>query len=108
MCRGRPFRRFEADLRARRQRAEEILVEFHSSHSEKQRPIRAWIGEHGTEDQRGRLDAGVLPVAEAVEAMTAHEFRSVDHLPRYQLNGAARLQAHLRGYRRTPMRSFPA
>jgi hypothetical protein len=91
-------RRFEADLRARRQRAEDDLVAFHASHSEKQRLIRAWIGEDGTEDQRRRLDAGVLPVAEAVEAMTTGEFRAVSHLPQYELNGAARLQTHLRGY----------
>ena len=58
--------------------------------------MREWIGENGTADQRARLAAGVLPFDEAVDAMTDEAFRTVNHLPRYQHDGVARLQAHLR------------
>ena len=54
------LRRFHADLRARRERAEHAVVEFHSSYAEKQRLVREWIDENGTADQRARLAAGVL------------------------------------------------
>ena len=92
------LRRFHADIRARRERAEGAVVEFHSAYTEKQRRVREWMGEHGTEDQRARLAAGVLPLEEAVDAMTEDAFRMVDHLPRYQQDGVARLQAHLRTF----------
>jgi hypothetical protein len=92
------LRRFHADLRARRQRAEQTIVEFHSAYSEKQRLVRDWMNENGTADQRARLAAGVLPLEEAVEAMSDEAFRAVDHLPRYQPDGVARLQAHLRTF----------
>ena len=92
------LRRFHADLRARRERAEQTIVEFHSAYAEKQRLAREWMGEKGTSDQRARLAAGVLPLEEAVEAMTDEAFRALDHLPRYQSDGVARLQAHLRTF----------
>src|SRR4029453_10804267 len=92
------LRRFHADLRARRQRAEQTIVEFHSAYSEKQRLVRDWMNDNGTADQRARLAAGVLPLEEAVEAMSDEAFRAVDHLPRYQPDGVARLQAHLRTF----------
>lgn len=92
------LRRFHADLRVRRERAEQTIVEFHSAYSEKQRLVREWMIDHGTEDQRARLASGVLPLEEAIEAMTDAAFRQVDRLPRYQPDGVARLQAHLRTF----------
>lgn len=92
------LRRFHADLRARRERAEHTVVEFHSAYSEKQRLVREWTNDNGTADQRARLAAGVLPLEEAVEAMTDDAFRPVDHLLRYQHDGVAVLQAHLRSF----------
>jgi hypothetical protein len=92
------LRRFHADIRARRERAEGAVVEFHSAYAEKQRRAREWMGEHGTADQRARLNAGVLPLEEAVDAMTEEAFRTVDHLPRYQHGGVAQLQTHLRAF----------
>jgi hypothetical protein len=92
------LRRFHADLRARRERAEQTIVEFHSAYAEKQRLAREWMGDKGTSDQRARLAAGVLPLEEAVEAMTDEAFRALDRLPRYQSDGVARLQAHLRTF----------
>src|SRR5262249_41598717 len=92
------LRRFHADLRARRERAAQTIVEFYSTYAEKQRLAREWMGDKGTSDQRARLAAGVLPLEEAVEAMTDEAFGALDHLPRYQSDGVARLQAHLRTF----------
>ena len=108
MFRMEALRRFHADLRARRERAEQTIVEFHSAYAEKQRLVREWMSENGTADQRARLAAGVLPLEEAVEAMTEEAFRMVDHLPRYQHDGVARLQAHLARFRPTRRRPFPS
>ena len=90
------YRRFQADLRARRDRAQDDVATFHAVHAEKQRLVREWTSAHGTDDQRARLAAGVLPLEEIVEAMTAQAFAGVAQLPAYGRDGAARLQAHLR------------
>jgi hypothetical protein len=92
------LRRFQADLRARRERAEHTIVEFHSAYAEKQRLVREWMRDNGTADQRARLAAGVLPLDEAVQAMTDDAFRALARLPRYQPDGVARLQAYLRTF----------
>ena len=89
-------RRFRADLRARReqnlhQRAEQLAL-----YEEKKRLIAEWIAAHGTPEQRGRQAAGVLPMAEAIEAMTDEAFVVIGDRPRYLRDGAERLQAHLR------------
>lgn len=89
-------RRFRADLRARReqnlhQRAEQLAL-----YEEKKRLIAEWIAVHGTPEQRGRQAAGVLPMAEAIEAMTDEAFVVIGDRPRYLRDGAERLQAHLR------------
>lgn len=89
-------RRFRADLRARReqnlhQRAEQLAL-----YEEKKRLIAEWIAAHGTPEQRGRQAAGVLPMAEAIEAMTDEAFGVIGDRPRYLRDGAERLQAHLR------------
>lgn len=89
-------RRFRADLRARReqnlhQRAEQLAL-----YEEKKRLIAEWIAVHGTPEQRGRHAAGVLPMAEAIEAMTDEAFVVIGDRPRYLRDGAERLQAHLR------------
>ena len=90
------YRRFQADLRARREHAHENLEVFHASHAEKLRLVGKWITEHGAADQRDRLAAGVLPLEEGIDAMTAQAFQALEHLRRYARDGAARLQAHLR------------
>jgi hypothetical protein len=89
-------RRFRADLRARReqnlhQRAEQLAL-----YEEKRRLIAEWIAVHGTPEQRGRQAAGVLPMAEAIEAMTDEAFVVIGDRPRYLRDGAERLQEHLR------------
>ncbi len=92
------YRRFQADLRGRRERAQDDVATFHAAHAEKQRLVGEWTTEHGTDDQRARLTAGVLPLEEIVEAMTAQAFALVAHLPAYGRDGATRLQAYLRAF----------
>ena len=60
--------------------------------------MRECVSDNGTADQQARLAAGVLPLEEAVEAITDEAFRAADHLPRYQPDGVARLQMHLRTF----------
>lgn len=60
--------------------------------------VADWIAAHGADDQRARLAAGVLPLDEAIDAMTTQVFAGLARLPRYERDGAARLQAHLRTF----------
>jgi hypothetical protein len=89
-------RRFRADLRGRRdenlrQRAEQLAL-----HEEKKRLAAEWIAAHGTPEQQSRQAAGVLPIAEAIEAMADEAFAVVGDRPRYLRDGHQQLQAHLR------------
>jgi hypothetical protein len=67
-------------------------------HEEKKRIVAAFIAEHGTSDQRSRLDAGVLPMREAVEAIADRTFAAIGARPQYVRDGAEALQAHLRRF----------
>jgi len=89
-------RRFRADLRARRERNQETHKAQLELHQEKRRAIAAWISASGTPDQQARLAAGVLPLDEAIEAMTEQAFAAASQYARYARDGAARLQTYLR------------
>lgn len=91
-------RRFRADLRSRAEQKREEWVAEQATYQEKQRVIAEWVATHGTADQQARHAAGVLPVAEAVEAMTDLGYQPLSRFPLYPLDGAERLQAHLRQY----------
>ena len=90
------YRRFRADLRARKARNLKLRAENLALHEEKTRVIASWVTEHGSEDQRGRHAAGLLPVGEVIDSLTDEAFSTVTDQPRYPLDGAARLQDHLR------------
>jgi hypothetical protein len=89
-------RRFRADLRARRERNVQQRAEQLALHEEKKRVIGEWIAAHGTPDQQARQAAGVLPMDEAIDAMTDQAFAVVASRPRYVHDGVARLQDHVR------------
>lgn len=89
-------RRFRADLRAKREQNLQQRQAQLAVHEEKRKFIAAWIAEHGTEEQKERQAAGVLPMAEAIEAISDQVFAPIDHLPRYRRDGVEQLQAHLR------------
>lgn len=91
-------RRFSTDLRDRRQlnmarRAEQLAL-----HEEKRRAIADWVERSGTDDQKARHAAGVLPLEEVLEGMADEAFAVVGNRPRYVRDGVERLQAHLRQF----------
>jgi hypothetical protein len=88
--------RFRADLRERKERNRQARAEQLAIHEQKKKFIAEWIAEHGTPNQQARQAAGMLPIDDAVEAMADVVFAAAKELPRYERNGAARLQAYLR------------
>jgi len=91
-------RRFRADLRVKRERVRRERLDQLALHEEKKRFMAEWIPLHGTEDQQVRQAAGVLPMDEAVEALTVHTFGELGQRALYAHDGAERLQSFLRGF----------
>jgi hypothetical protein len=89
-------RRFRADLRAKRERVQKERTTQLALHEEKKRFMAEWIPFHGTQDQQVRQVAGVLPMEEAVQALTEHTFAGIGQRPLYLHDGAERLQSFLR------------
>ncbi|MGE3341862.1 MAG: hypothetical protein AB7L71_00385 [Vicinamibacterales bacterium] len=89
-------RRFRADLRARRDRNLQERAGQLALHEEKKRVIAEWIAAHGTPDQRVRQADGVLPMEEAIEAMTDRAFEALADRPRYVHDGVSQLQTWVR------------
>ena len=89
-------RRFRADLRSRKERNLTLRAEQLALHEEKKRVIAEWAATRATEEQRSRFAAGLLPVEEVIEALTEEAFSGLNGHARYEPDGAARLQAHLR------------
>jgi hypothetical protein len=94
-------KRFRADLRVRAEKNRQERAAQQALHESKKAAIAIWIAEHGTPDQRARQAAGVLPLDEAIEALTDHVFASAGDRPRYLRDGVARLQQHLRRWSAT-------
>jgi hypothetical protein len=92
-------RRFRADLRTRREGNLKTRAEQLAQHDEKKAFIAGWIAVHGTTEQQARQGAGVLPMEEAVEAITDHAFGALLERPRYVHDGVVRLQHHVRQVR---------
>ena len=92
------YRRFRADVEVARERRQRARQETVQAHEAKKQTIAAWVAEHGTADQRGRQNAGLLPMSEACEAMTDHALRALADRPQFLFDGAARLQAFLRQF----------
>ncbi len=90
------YRRFRADRRLRREEALKRRAAEEALHAEKTRVVAEWVAAHGTEDQRGRHAAGLLPLTEVIDALTDEAFATVTDVPCYPFDGAERLQAHLR------------
>jgi hypothetical protein len=89
-------RRFRADLRGRRDRNLTERAAQLALHEEKKSVIANWIAQHGTPDQQARQAAGVLPMAEAIDAMTERAFAVLTDHARYVHDGIERLQGHVR------------
>jgi hypothetical protein len=54
------------------------------------------VAQYGTAQQQARHAAGVLPMEEAIQAMTDQVFGAGNGFERYAFDGAARLQQRLR------------
>lgn len=88
-------RRFRADLRAKEERNRTERAAQLAVHEEKKRFVADWIAAHASEEQKARQAAGVLPMDEAVEAITDVVFAPLGDRPRYVRDGVDRLRAHL-------------
>lgn len=89
-------RRFRTDQRARREQNLQERAKQLALHEEKQQFVADWIAKHGTAEQQARQAAGVLPMAEAIEAIAEQVFAPASDHQRYVRDGAARLQELLR------------
>ena len=89
-------RRFRADLRAKEEHNRQDRAEQLALHEEKKRFIADWVAVNGTDEQKVRQAAGVLPMAEAIEGITDQSFAVNGRLPLYTRDGAERLQRFLR------------
>jgi hypothetical protein len=67
-------------------------------HEEKKHFIADWMATTGTPEQQARQAAGMLPMAEAIEAIGDEAFAPFREWPLYVRDGAATLQARLRQY----------
>lgn len=85
-------RRFRADLRGKRDQNLKTRAEQLAQHEEKKRFAATWIAEHGTPEQRTRQAAGVLPIEEAIDAMTDYAFAALSEHAEYVADGIARIQ----------------
>jgi hypothetical protein len=90
------FRRYLAELRSQRERNRQRRAREETLHAEKDRVVAAWIASHGSEDQRSRHAAGLLPLTEVIDALTDEAFAPTISVPAYQPDGAVRLQERLR------------
>lgn len=88
-------RRFRADLNTKHERNQQERAAQLALHEEKKRCIAEWIVKYGTPEQQARLAAGMLPMEEAIDAITDHAFAAIADHPAYARDGAERLQAHL-------------
>jgi len=89
-------RRFRTDQRARREQNLQERAKQLALHEEKKRFVADWIARNGTPEQQARQAAGVLPMAEAIEAIADQAFAPAAGHSRYVRDGAARLQELLR------------
>jgi hypothetical protein len=90
------YRRFRADLQQARAHRQVETTEGLSIHEARKQAIAAWVDAHGSPEQRARHAAGLLPMDEAIEAMTDEAFAPLSAYPRYQRDGGRCLQDFLR------------
>ncbi|MPY90865.1 MAG: hypothetical protein GEU99_23495 [Luteitalea sp.] len=88
--------RFERDQEARRTIKQQRRTEQERHEEAKRATLAAWVHAHGTEEQRRRFAAGLLPIDDLREAITAHFFAPLDAFPVYALDGLERLHARFR------------
>jgi hypothetical protein len=93
---GEAYRRFKADVRARRTGRQKLRTTQLAVIDEKSRCVAEWVARVGTPDQRSRHAAGLLPLEEVRQVLAEEAFAVLRDRPVYVREGAASLQAHLR------------
>jgi hypothetical protein len=89
-------RRFRTDLQTARARRQAQVAEGLRVHEARTQAIATWIATYGSPEQQARHAAGLLPMDEAIEAMTDEAFASLTAYPRYVRDRGLCLQAFLR------------
>ena len=89
-------RRFRADQRTYREQVRQDQIAQAALHEEKKRFIAEWIHANGTDDEKARQAAGVLPMAEAVARITDQVLAPINGRRVYVHDGAQRLQNFIR------------
>jgi len=89
-------RRFRSDLRERDERNRQQRAAQLKLHEEKKQYVNEWIAANGTDEQKRRQAAGMLPMDEAIQGITDEIFAIGVELPVYVHDGANRLQTFLR------------
>lgn len=89
------LRRFRADVKAKRERRARERAEHVRLRDERWKTMIAWVDEHGTPEQKGRLAARLLPPSEIREAMADEAFGALADRPRYTHDGVERMRAHV-------------
>ena len=89
-------RRFRADQRTYREQVRQDQIAQAALHEEKKRFIAEWTRANGTDDEKARQAAGVLPMAEAVARITDQLLAPINNRPLYVHDGAQRLQSFIR------------
>jgi hypothetical protein len=89
-------RRFRADLQNSRARKQTERADGLRVHEERKQAIATWVATQGSSEQRARHAAGLLPMEEAIEAMTDQAFAPLAAYPRYVRDGGRCLQSFLR------------
>jgi hypothetical protein len=89
-------RRFREDRRAHQDKVRQDQIAQAALHEEKKVFIAEWIKSNGTDDEKARHAAGLLPMAEAVRRIADRVFAAIDTRPVYLHDGAQRLQNLIR------------
>ncbi|MPZ21705.1 MAG: hypothetical protein GEV06_28015 [Luteitalea sp.] len=89
-------RRFERDQEARRAVKAQRRTDQERHEEAKRATLSAWVHAHGTDEQRRRFAAGLLPDEDIRDAISDHFFAPLSSFPLYALDGLHRLQGRLR------------
>jgi hypothetical protein len=92
------FRRYCADVTARKARNQDISRRESALHDQRVRLIADWVATRGTRDQRERHAAGLLPIREVLEGLADEHFAAAGERQRYVHDGVERLQTFLQRF----------
>ena len=86
------LRRFRADVKQHAERRAHDHADHRRRHEARRQAAADWVAAYGTDEQRARQAAGLLPIDEVVEALTDAAFQALADRPRYESDGLAHVQ----------------